>query len=162
MFSFPNSFSSVFSMSSSSYPTPYIRLLHRLMFFGDRWFSRALLKSSPHPPRPLLSPTSRYSLASCTYARTFSPVTPETDIRQTWASVFNDSPVSTKRVRRQRLIPVLLSYFLSVQNQCKGDRSNYCKAAIRLNWCSSERWSKICCKTCKRATLSRRALLSGQ
>ncbi|KAL9984449.1 hypothetical protein ACROYT_G006741 [Oculina patagonica] len=50
----------------------------------------------------------------------------------------------------------------TLQNQCRGDRSNYCKAAIRLNWCSSKRWSQICCQTCKRSTVSKRAHLSGQ
>lgn len=53
-------------------------------------------------------------------------------------------------------------FSLSVQNQCRGDRSNYCKAAIRLNWCSSEQWGKICCETCKRDTLKKKAPLSGQ
>ncbi|CAH3034862.1 unnamed protein product [Porites lobata] len=37
--------------------------------------------------------------------------------------------------------------------QCTSDKSRYCKAAIRLNWCSSSRWSKMCCKTCERVTL---------
>lgn len=34
------------------------------------------------------------------------------------------------------------------QNRCIGDRSKYCKTALRLNWCSSRKWGPICCKTC--------------
>jgi len=50
----------------------------------------------------------------------------------------------------------------TLRNQCSGDRSNYCKAAIRLNWCSSDTWGKICCKTCKRDTINTKALLTGK
>lgn len=39
------------------------------------------------------------------------------------------------------------------QSRCSGDKSRFCKVAIQLNWCSSKKWSKVCCKTCERATL---------
>lgn len=42
----------------------------------------------------------------------------------------------------------------TAQNRCIGDRSKYCKAALRLNWCSSRRWGQICCKTCEIYTQS--------
>jgi len=39
-------------------------------------------------------------------------------------------------------------------DQCRGDKSRYCRVAVQLNWCLSKRWSQACCKTCERATKS--------
>lgn len=40
------------------------------------------------------------------------------------------------------------------QDQCRGDKSRYCRVAVQLNWCLSKRWSQACCKTCERVTKS--------
>ena len=45
-----------------------------------------------------------------------------------------------------------LSLCFDVLDQCRGDKSRYCRVAFQLNWCLSKRWSQACCKTCERAT----------